>query len=212
MFESGTVHHTAIVFILVFGPLLVFVLWSFSSVLSILLCKFWRLNEEMLTLLCLFLILRMEISWFLWEVFSVFSLLLCMVLASNMDESSCCFWNWGRNSVHRLVATLTYTCCRDPMKSVGKWVRCDEKVTIMYGIVDGLWISERLLLLLILLVVLFFSYLFFHLLDTSSLFFSPCLEVSLSLCFLPGPGNVQSRFEHNWMAFSKWLDYQRRQF
>jgi hypothetical protein len=53
------------VFILVlylfYGPLF--------SVLSILLWKFLWLNEELLTLFCLFIIMRMEISWFLWEIY-----------------------------------------------------------------------------------------------------------------------------------------------
>ncbi len=33
--------------------------------------KFLWLNEEVLTLLCFFLIVRMEISWFLWQIFIV---------------------------------------------------------------------------------------------------------------------------------------------
>ncbi len=40
------------------------------SVLSILLRKFVWLNDKVLTLLCFFLIMRMEISWFLREIFS----------------------------------------------------------------------------------------------------------------------------------------------
>jgi hypothetical protein len=42
-----------------------------SLCLFILLWKFLRLNEEVLTLLCFFLIVRIEISWFLWEIFIV---------------------------------------------------------------------------------------------------------------------------------------------
>lgn len=49
-------------------PGLVFVHGPLFSVLSFLLQKFLWLNEEVLSLLC-FLIVGMEFSWFLWEIF-----------------------------------------------------------------------------------------------------------------------------------------------
>jgi hypothetical protein len=39
------------------------------SVLSILLWKFLWLNEEVLTLFCFFLVVRMDISWFSWDIY-----------------------------------------------------------------------------------------------------------------------------------------------
>jgi hypothetical protein len=65
--SDGDWHHCSycfhVLFIYLFlGPwfsLLSFILWN----------PLW-LVEEVLTLLCIFLIMQMEISWFLWEIFS----------------------------------------------------------------------------------------------------------------------------------------------
>jgi hypothetical protein len=59
-------------------------------------------------------------SSFVFCFFLCFSLLWYWVLASIVAEFLSCFWTSDRNSVHRLEVTLTYTHCRELMKSVGK--------------------------------------------------------------------------------------------
>jgi hypothetical protein len=53
-------------------------------------------------------------------VFLFLSISLCLLLASSIAESSCCFQNCGRNSIGRLVFSLAFTHCRELMKSVRK--------------------------------------------------------------------------------------------
>jgi hypothetical protein len=53
-------------------------------------------------------------------LFYVMSLCCCLLLASSTVESSHCFWNCSRISIERLVFSLTFTHCRELMKSVGK--------------------------------------------------------------------------------------------
>jgi hypothetical protein len=51
---------------------------------------------------------------------SAFFLIWCTVLASIIAESSHCFLTCSRNSLHRLVVTLTYTHFRELRKLVGQ--------------------------------------------------------------------------------------------
>ncbi len=84
---------------------------------------------------------------FILLCFSVFVIsLCCLLLASSMAESSCCFWICSRNLVHRLVSSLAFMHCRELMKSV--WKLC---FSIIHATVDGPWTGVSIALLFILL-------------------------------------------------------------
>lgn len=92
----GTIVHTAHVFVLVICPCFVFVLWSFCSQFCLFFSwDFWGF-KEMLTLFCLFLITRKEISRFLWETFLSFLSKLSTLHRIQLSTLSAC-----RTSVHR---------------------------------------------------------------------------------------------------------------
>jgi hypothetical protein len=76
------------------------------------------------------------------------SLCCCLLLASNMVESSHCYRNCNRNLVWRLVFSLAFTHCREPDEISGKVMTI---VTIIHATVDGPRTGVRLALLFILL-------------------------------------------------------------